>query len=149
MNKTLLEDRPGADVARNEAIADLAATDAPTGRDRNTARLPAHPGPFQDIPQRVWIMFLSAWACLFTLFVLFFAVTPAAAFFVTIAALFALMAFGLPCAMAAQGRCEGGECKGIVHTRTGPLSVAAAATQIVLIPVAAVIGLTAFIALAM
>jgi hypothetical protein len=93
-------------------------------------------------------MFLSAWALLFTLFILFFTATPEAAFVVTVAALFALMAFGLPMAMAAQGRCEGHECGGIVHTRTGPLSVAAAGTQIVLIPVAAVIGLSAFIAFA-
>jgi hypothetical protein len=106
------------------------------------------PGPFQDIPRGIWIMFLSAWALLFTLFILFFTATPEAAFVVTVAALFALMAFGLPMAMAAQGRCEGHECGGIVHTRTGPLSVAAAGTQIVLIPVAAVIGLSAFIVFA-
>lgn len=93
-------------------------------------------------------MFLSAWALLFTLFILFFTATPEAAFVVTVAALFALMAFGLPVAMAVQGRCEGYECSGIIHTRTGPLSVAAAGTQIVLIPVAAVIGLSAFIAFA-
>jgi hypothetical protein len=94
-------------------------------------------------------MFLSAWALLFTLFILFFATTPEAAFAVTVAALFALMAFGLPVAIAVLGRCEPHDCKGIVHTRTGPLSVTAAATQIVLIPVAAVIGLTAFIVFAL
>ena len=94
-------------------------------------------------------MFLSAWACLFTLFVLFFAVTSAAAFVVTVGSLFGFMAFGLPWVMATQGKREGHECRGIVHTRTGPLSVTAAATQIVLIPVAAVIGLAAFITLAM
>jgi hypothetical protein len=81
--------------------------------------------------------------------VLFFAVTPAAAFFVTVAALFGLMAFGLPCVMATQGRRDGPQCQGIVDTRTGPVSVTAAATQIVLVPVAAVIGLSAFIAFAM
>jgi hypothetical protein len=128
---------------------EFAVTDAQTNPDRHTALKPRDPGPFQDIPRQVWIMFLSAWACLFTLFALFFAITSAAAFVVTVAALFGLMAFGLPWVMATQGRCEGHECRGIVHTRTGPLSVAAAATQIVLIPVAAVIGLTAFIALAM
>jgi hypothetical protein len=83
------------------------------------------------------------------LFILFFTVTPAATFVVTVAALFGLMAFGLPMVMAAQGRCEGHECRGVVHTRTGPLSVAAAGTQIVLIPIAAVLGLTVFIVLAM
>ena len=108
--------------------------------------MPTEPGPFQDIPRGIWIIFLSAWALLFSLFILFFAVTPDAAFVIAVAALFALMAFGLPVIIAAQGRCEGHECGRIVHTRTGPLSVAAAGTQIVLIPVAAVIGLTAFIA---
>jgi hypothetical protein len=134
-----------ADTDRNDARPRLAGTHTGAGYDARTELTPTDPGPFQDIPQGVWIIFLSAWALVFTLFILFFAVTPAAAFVVTIAALFALMAFGLPAAMAAQGRCEGHECRGVVHTRTGRLSVAAAGTQIVLIPVAAVIGLTAFI----
>ena len=109
----------------------------------------AGPGPFQDIPRAIWIIFLSAWGVLFTLFILFFTVTPEAAFVVTVAALFGLMAFGLPVVMATQGRCKSHECsRDVVHTRTGPLSVIAAGTQIVLIPVAAVIGLAAFIAFA-
>ena len=110
---------------------------------------PAEPGPFQDIPRSVWTIFLSAWGVLFAMFVLFFAVNAAAGFAVTIAALFAIMAFGLPRTLAAQGRCEGHQCGEVIQTHTGPLSVAAAGLQIVLIPIAAVIGLTAFIVLAM
>ena len=108
----------------------------------------AEPGPFQDIPGSVWTIFLSAWGLLFGMFVLFFTVSPASSFVVTIAALFALMAFGLPMAMAAQARCDDYKCPNIIQTHTGPLSVAAAGTQIVLVPVCAVIGLIAFIALA-
>ena len=133
-------------TVKNDACAAPAVIDDRTGVSRHAGLVPAEPGPFQDIPRAIWIIFLSAWALLFTLFVLFFTATPQAAFVVTVAALFGLMAFGLPVALAVQGRCEGHECRGIVHTRTGPLSVAAAGTQIVLIPVAAVIGLIAFIA---
>lgn len=144
MNSSLLEASPETDTINNNAGAGLAGADT-----QGDPVMPTDPGPFQDIPQRIWIIFLSAWASLFALFILFFTVTPAAAFVVIIAALFGLMAFGLPMVMASQGRCEGHECRGIVHTRTGPLSVAAAGTQIVLIPIAAVIGLAAFIAFAM
>ena len=142
MNSRSLEASP----ANEKNLAASAVTDDRSGVDQQTGLIRAEPGPFQDIPRVIWIIFLSAWAVLFTLFILFFAVTPEAAFVVTVAALFALMAFGLPVAMAAQGKCDGHECSRIVQTRTGPLSVAAAGAQIVLIPVAAVIGLTAFIA---
>jgi len=137
------------EIAKDDVHADLPVIGAQADLDRNIGLVSRDQGPFQDIPRAVWIVFLSAWACVFTLFVLFFAVTPAAAFVVTIAALFGLIAFGLPWVMAVQGRCEGHECRGIVHTRTGPLSAAAAGIQIVLIPVAAVIGLVSFIAFAM
>ena len=106
-------------------------------------------GLFQDIPRWIWITFLSAWAMLFGLFIVFFTTNAAAAFVVTIAALFGLMAFGLPMTLAAQSKCGSQECKGLVHTHTGPLKVGAAAAQIVLIPIGAVIGLIAFIMLAM
>ena len=49
------------------------------------ARSAAEPGPFQDIPRSIWRIFLSAWATLFAMFILFFAVNAAAAFVVTIA----------------------------------------------------------------
>lgn len=149
MNSGLPKASSRTDTNKNDACAGLAVTGVQANPDRHTPLIPTDPGPFQDIPKGIWIIFLSAWALLFALFILFFAVTLAAAFVVTVAALFALIAFGLPAVMAGQGRCGGHECRGIVHTRTGPLSVAAAGTQIVLIPVAAVVGLTAFIAFAM
>jgi hypothetical protein len=74
--------------------------------------------------------------------------TPAAAFVVTISALFGLMAFGLPLALAAQSRCGRNECAGLIDTHAGPLSAAAAGIQIALIPVAVVVGLVGFIVLA-
>ncbi len=106
-------------------------------------------GLFQDIPRWIWTIFLSAWAIFFGLMILFFATTAAAAFVVTISALFGLMAFGLPMALAAQSQCGKHECTGTIDTHTGPLSAAAAGTQIALIPVAVVVGLIGFIMLAM
>ena len=120
--------------------------DVPAARDRQEgSSKAAEPGPFQDIPASIWRIFLGAWGLLFVMFALFFAVNAASAFVVTIAMLFALMAFGLPSVMAAQSRREGHRCGDVIQTRSGPLSVRAAGTQIVLIPVGAVIGLTAFI----
>ena len=150
MNSRLLEaSSETGTIKSDDAQGSLAIADTQSDPNRHAGPMRAGPGPFQDIPQRVWAIFLSAWALVFTLLILFFTVTLAAAFVVTVAALFGLMAFGLPMLMAAQGRCDGHECRGVVYTRTGPLSGAAAGTQIVLIPVAAVIGLTAFIAFAM
>lgn len=107
----------------------------------------AEPGPFQEIPGWIWRAFLSAWATLFGLFLIFFTTNPSATFMVIIAALFAVMAFGLPLTLAAQSRRAGYKCKTVIHTHTGTLSVAAAAAQIVLIPIGAVIGLITFILL--
>ena len=59
------------------------------------------------------------------------------------------MAFGLPMILAAQSKCENHDCMGVVQTHTGPLSVGAAAAQILLVPIGAVIGLIPFITLAM
>lgn len=103
------------------------------------------PGPFQDIPRPIWIVFLSAWGLLFSMFVIFFTVNASATFVVTIAALFSIMAFGLPSVMAALGRNEGHRCGKIVQTHTGPLSIAAAGAQIAAVPICAIVGLTAFI----
>lgn len=118
-------------------------------KDGQSAPHPAEVGLFRDIPGWVWTAFLGAWAALFGLFVLFFASGAQAAFIVATAVFFALMAFGLPLALAAQSKCDDYDCRGIVQTRTGPVSVRAAATQIVIIPVGAVIGLIVFIVLVM
>jgi hypothetical protein len=109
---------------------------------------PPEPGPFQDIPKPIWVVFLSAWGLLFGMFVIFFTVNARASFVVTIAALFTMMAFGLPGALAAQGRSDSYCCPKLVHTHTGPLGTFAAGAQIAAVPVCAVIGLAAFIALA-
>jgi hypothetical protein len=106
-------------------------------------------GLFADMPRWIWTIFISAWALLFGLFALFFAITDRAAFAIAIVGFFGLMVFGLPRAMAALMQCEDHECRQIIQIRTGPLNVGAAATQILLIPVAAVIGLVAFITLAL
>lgn len=107
------------------------------------------PGPFQDIPGSIWRIFLSAWGLIFLTFALVFTVNRAATFVVTIAVLFAVMAFGLPTVMAAQARRQDVKCPNVIQTRTGPLSVAAAGAQIVAVPVCALIGLATFIALAL
>ncbi len=109
---------------------------------------PPEPGPFQDIPKQIWVVFLSAWGLLFGMFVIFFTVDAQASFVVTIAALFVLMAFGLPSTMAAQGHCKAYRCPRLVQTHTGPLSIGAAGVQIAAVPICAIVGLTAFIAFA-
>jgi hypothetical protein len=81
--------------------------------------------------------------------IVFFATDAAAIFVVTIAVLFGAMAFGLPIALASQSKCDSYDCKGVVHTHTGPLSVRSAGAQIAMIPIAAGIGLTGFIILAL
>lgn len=106
-------------------------------------------GLFGDVPRWIWRLFLSGWAMLFGLFVLFLATDAHAAFAIAIACFFALVAFGLPLSLAGQSRCADHECDGIIQTRTGPLSVGAAAVQIALIPIAAAGGLLAFIILAL
>lgn len=123
----------------------------PHADEEQAAASPPPPdvGLFRDIPRWIWTIFLSAWAMFFGLMILFFATTPAAAFVVTISALFGLMAFGLPMALAAQSQCGKHDCTGMIDTHTGPLSAAAVGTQVALIPVAVVIGLVGFIVLAM
>lgn len=106
-------------------------------------------GLFADMPRWIWTTFIAAWTVLFGLFALFFTMTAHAAFAIAIVGFFGLMAFGLPKAMAAQMQCKNHECRQIIQIRTGPLDVRAAAMQILLIPVAAVIGLAAFITLAL
>ncbi len=106
-------------------------------------------GLFQDIPRWFWGTYLSTWGIFFGLMILFFATNAASIFVVTIAVLFGAMAFGLPMALAAQSKCKKHECKGVIDTHTGALSVRSAGAQIAMIPIAAVIGFTAFIVLAM
>jgi hypothetical protein len=115
---------------------------------KGVAGLPAAMAPFRDVPRGVWTLYLSAWATLFGLFALFFAVDLASAFVVTISCLFAVMAFGLPIVLSALPQEDRFARGAVVETYTGPLSVTAAGAQIVLIPGAAVFGLIAFILLA-
>ena len=106
-------------------------------------------GLFQDMPAWIWRVFLLAWATIFGLFMAFFTVNAEATFVVAIAALTGLMAFGLPVALVGQSRTGNPEHGSTVDTHTGPLSVEAAAAQIILIPIGGIVGLTAFIIFAM
>lgn len=105
-------------------------------------------GLFEDVPGTIWTIFLGAWATFFLLAWYFFAVDRGSAFMVVIAMLFAVMAFGLPLVMARQSRTGHRPGRGVIQTRTGPMSTAAAAAQIALIPVAVVIGMLGFVLLA-
>jgi hypothetical protein len=118
--------------------------------DQLTAE-PSVPGasPFGDIPGWIWTVFLSAWALLFGLFVLFFTTDGPATIAVLTSSFFALMLLGLPAALGAQAKSTRPVRSRVVVTRNGPLPVGAAATQILLIPVGAVIGLSFFIMLAL
>jgi hypothetical protein len=140
--------RAGERVSRP---AETIATNLGSASEEETTTIAlsaANPGLFHDIPRWIWVAFLSAWAMLFGLFIIFFAVDAGSAFVVTIAALFGLMAFGLPITLAAQSNRKTRNHSKTIETHTGPLSVWAAAAQIALIPIGAVVGLIAFIALA-
>lgn len=104
---------------------------------------------FGDIPGWIWTAFLSTWALLFALFVVFFTTDGPATLAVLTSSFFALMLLGLPAALGAQARSTRPVRSRIVVTRNGPIPVGAAATQILLIPVAGVIGLAGFIVLAL
>jgi hypothetical protein len=104
---------------------------------------------FGDIPRWIWTAFLSGWALLFALFLAFFTKDGPTTLAVLTATFFALMILGLPAALGTQSKFASREPGRTIHTRSGPLPVGAAATQILLIPVASVIGVAAFIVLAM
>ena len=104
---------------------------------------------FGDIPTAIWTAFLSAWALLFGLFLVFFATDGPAAIVVVTSCLFALMLLGLPAALGAQVKSTPRARSRIIVIRNGPVPVVAAATQILLIPVASVIGVIAFVILAL
>ena len=106
-------------------------------------------GPFGDIPRSIWTAFLASWALLFALFAAFFTTDGRATLAVLTAAFFALMTLGLPAALGTQAKSPPCPRRAMIDTRSGPLPFGAAATQILLIPVGAVIGLTAFIMVAM
>ena len=101
-------------------------------------------GLFDDVPRGVWKIFLALWVTLFSLFALFFATDRTAAFAIVISCMFAMMAFGLPIAMASQSRSDRPPSV-TIYTCSGPLSVWEAGAQIISIPAAAVTALTAFI----
>jgi len=127
------------------AVPDAELADAPP--ETHPAALVI--GLFQDVPGWIWKVFLGAWATFFALMFVFFATSATALFMVTVAALFALMTFGLIKALSAQSSCGDYTCEGAIETHTGPVSARAAAAQIALIPVAVVIGQLAFAAFAM
>ena len=101
---------------------------------------PLPPSPFSDIPGPIWTAFLGAWALLFGLFVVFFAADGPSTMVVLTACFFALMILGLPAAMGAQTGAPKRQWNGRIITHTGSIPIGAAATQILLIPVASVFG---------
>jgi hypothetical protein len=106
-------------------------------------------GLFRDIPSSIWTAFLSAWALLFGLFLVFFTKDGPATLAVVTSSFFALMLLGLPAALGAQAKSPKRRRSRVIMTRNGPLPVRAAATQILLIPVASVIGVSLFVLLGM
>ena len=104
---------------------------------------------YGDIPRPIWIAFLSTWAIVFGLFILFFTTDGPAALMVVTASFFALMTLGFPAALGSVAAGSYRPWSRVVVTHTGPLPIKAAAVQILLIPVASVIGLIGFIAFGM
>ena len=101
--------------------------------------------PFGDVPGSIWTAFLGSWALLFGLFLVFFTKSGPATMAVITACFFALMLLGLPAALSAQAGAAEEPPRAVIDTHTGPISVRAAATQILLIPATAVIGLVILI----
>jgi hypothetical protein len=116
-------------------------------------RIPEQAGPdtslFGDIPGPVWSAFLIAWALLFGLFLVAFARDGRATIAVLTSCFFALMTLGLPAALGLRSRRASHGWPRTIETRNGRIPVGAAATQILLIPFAAVFGIAAFIILAL
>lgn len=106
-------------------------------------------GLFGDVPGPIWTAFLCSWALLFGLFIVFFAKDGPSMLAILTSSFFALMILGLPATLAAQSRSPSRPWPKVIKTGSGPLPVGAAATQILLVPVCAVIGLAAFIVLAL
>jgi hypothetical protein len=102
---------------------------------------PLRPGVFSDIPGWVWNTYLGGWAALFALFLVFFATDGPATMMVITACFFALMILGLPAALGTQTEATETPSDGMIHTLSGALPIRAAATQILLIPIASVFGL--------
>lgn len=107
---------------------------------------PVNDVPFSDVPSAVWKLFLGAWTVMFALFWLLFGTNGEARFVVAISILFGLMYFGLPMVLLRQTTpAKGsGRWKSEVQTFTGPMPIGAVLVQIILIPVAMIIGLVGF-----
>ena len=118
--------------------------------DQRTAE-PALPRTslFGDVPRPIWITFLAAWALLFGLFIIFFAADGPATLAVLTSSCFALMLLGLPTVLGGMSKSTKHARSRFVVTRNGPLPVGAAAVQILLIPIASVIGVSFFVILAL
>jgi hypothetical protein len=119
--------------------------------DADLAAVPAahEPSVFGDIPRFGWIAYLSAWAFLFGLFVLFFAADGPAALAVLTSCFFACMLLGLPAALGTQAERAPRPSAGAIVTGSGTLPVSSAAIQILSVPVGACIGLAALILFAL
>lgn len=131
----LVFDDPVSELQLSESAEQISS--APPARSCDT-------GLFDDIPVAIWKVFLTAWAVVFGLFALFFATDRSAAFVIVISCFFALMAFGLPIALASQSKRDRPP-GGLIQTHSGPLTAWEAGAQIASIPVAAVFALTCFI----
>lgn len=94
---------------------------------------------FGDVPGWIWKAFLSTWALMFALFLVFFTRDGSATMAVVTSCFFALMLLGLPAALGTQAKSGKHVQPPVIVTYNGPISTAAAATQILLIPVAGVI----------
>jgi len=141
--RDLLLQMPGQDADA------FLAVERPSAEISGASAEPAEVGLFQDIPAWIWRIFFLAWATIFLLFLIVFTTNASATFMVTISALTGLMMLGLPVTLASLTRKQNVTCDKIIETHTGPLSQRAAAAQIVLIPIGGVVGLAAFIILAM
>lgn len=98
---------------------------------------------FDDIPRPVWRLFLVSWAAFLIVLWAAFGGRVESAFAVGVATFFAAMYFVTPRLVlkAAGKRTAARRPTRVVETSTGPLSIASAAIQILVLPVGLTIGM--------
>ena len=104
---------------------------------------------FGDSPGAIWNAFLIACALLFGLFIVAFAGDGPATIAIVTSCFFAMMVLGLPAMLGMRSRHPSHGWPRTIVTRNGRIPAGAAAAQILLIPFASVLGIVAFIVLAL
>ncbi len=141
MDHSAAADQTSADATAAPPSVTLASE---TRLDRPGAR-DGEQRPFQDMPPWIWRLFFVSWAALFATFVVTFGVSSEVRFVLGVVAAFAAVFFVTPLVLLRMTR-RTKSTKAKSHRRqidilNGSCSDAEAAVQIVLLPIALMLGL--------